>query len=129
MATGPRSWRDSLPAMPWSPKAWISSRREARSSSRAARHPERAFNERFARIHSAASGDVAFDAGDRIGGACGLSPVAGIGPARGGLPHDSGDDFLSGREPRCDGLVGDRAPRTPVRPGSGIAADYLHELP
>ena len=55
-----------------------------------------------------------------------LLPVSAL-PA-GGLPDHPGRDLLSGREPRRDGLVGDRAARAPVRPDARAEPDDVDEL-
>ena len=63
-----------------------------------------------------------------LAGVVALPAAAGLGAAGGRLPDDPGRDVLPGRQPRRDGVVGDRAARAAVRPDAGAAADDVDEL-
>src|SRR5271169_1048582 len=72
-------------------------------------HPaEDQLDESVAAVYSAAGRHHTLDGRRPSGGLCCLSAIAGVRPAAGRLPHDSGADFLSGRQPGGHGLLGNR---------------------
>ena len=85
-------------------------------------------NESFAAIHPQADRDHPADGGDPARRPGGIQTVAGLGAARGRLSHHPGADVLSGREPRCDGVVGDGAAGAAVRAGARAQPDDLEQL-
>src|SRR5580692_2897826 len=84
--------------------------------------------ESFSTIYSAAGRHIVADGRDSSGRHGGVLSVAGVRASGSGLPDDSGDYVLSGREPGRDGLGGDRAARAAIRAGARTAANDLDEL-
>src|ERR1700756_302170 len=137
-----------MPAMLWSPTARINCRRAARSSRgnlllppclRARALPPAPTllslllpgdprDESLAAVYSAARCNHAPDGRRDSGGTGGLPPVASFRASAGGLPHHSGADVLSRRQPGCDGLLGYRAARTQLRANPRLVADDLDEF-
>src|SRR3954464_1177764 len=79
-------------------------------------------------IYSAAGGNIADDdrrAADRH---CGVPATAGFSVAGGGLSNYSGDDVLSWRRSNGDGVLGNRAPGTPVRTSPRTKSDDLDQF-
>ena len=67
-------------------------------------------------------------AGVLLAGFVGLQATARLGAAGSRLSHHSGAHLLSRRQSGGDGVVGDGAAGTPVRPGARPQADDLDEL-
>src|SRR5438093_4860409 len=72
--------------------------------------------------------DISFDGGNSARRFCRAYAIAGFGIAGSGLSDDPGRDVLSGCESGCHVVLGHRAARAPVRPGSGPEADDLDQF-
>src|SRR5215467_10188937 len=93
-----------------------------------ARSPEAPGDESVTAVHPAAGGHHVADGWRRSGGLGGLSPATSVRASTGGLPHDSGANVLSRRQPGSDGLFGHRATRAPIRPNSRSESDDFYEF-
>src|SRR6516164_2992636 len=102
--------------------------RFCRMGLRRAPRREAPVDESVTAVRPAAGGHHIIDGGSDAGRLCSLPAVAGVGLAAGGLSDDSGDHFLSRRQPGSDGLLGDRAARAKLRADSRLAADDLDEF-
>ena len=90
--------------------------------------PEEMRDESVTAVYFAAGRDHAPDGRHSAGGLRGLPPASRFRSSAGRLPHHSGADVLSRRQPGRDGLLGHRAARAPVRPDSRPEPDDLDEL-
>src|SRR3954447_26025047 len=124
---------------------WTSFKREAKLSlANGALHPKlvehsshfrklsatlrKARDESIPAIHHAAGGNSPADGCPSADWHRCLSRAASFSPAASRLSDNSSYDFLSRREPRCDGVVGYFAAGTPIWSGPGAHADDLEQL-
>src|SRR5258708_2022250 len=85
-------------------------------------------NESVTAVHSTAGRHHPLD-GRRPSGGLGRFPaIAHLGVAASRLPHDSGTDVLSRRQPRSNGFFGDGSSRAPIRTNSRFESDDFHEF-
>lgn len=94
---------------------------------RISRTPRGTANEPVQAIHTAACSHIPAYDRHPAGRHRRLSTTLRVRLAGGGLPDDRGRDVLSGRRTGRDGLIGDRAAGTPIRPGAGPEPDDLHQ--
>src|SRR5713226_3806646 len=90
--------------------------------------PEDPRDESVAAVHSMAGRHHALDGGRppyRLGD---LPGIARLRIATSRLPHDSSADVLSRSQSRCNGLLGYRSARAPVRPDTRPEPDDLDQL-
>src|SRR5262249_44118438 len=90
--------------------------------------PGRRRHESVADFHPPAGGHGPADCRNPAGRRARLPPATGLRPPPGRLPHDPDRHLLPGRQPRRHGLVGDDAPRAPVRPITRAQADDVYQL-
>src|SRR5271170_6786546 len=98
------------------------------AGNRAATNREDRRVEPLSPIYSAAGSHVPADASDSACWILGLHATAGFCIARGGLPHHTGGDVLSGCEPGRYGFGRNRTARETVWAGAGVESDDLDEL-
>src|SRR5690349_11584245 len=79
-------------------------------------------------VHFAAGLHHVVVGGDFANRFCRVPATACFRASTGRLPHDSGTNLLSRREPGCDGVIGNRAARASVWPSPRTEPDDLHEL-
>ena len=93
-----------------------------------ARHRRSARHERVFALHPAAHRNIAARGRRHAGRHSRLPVAAGVLAAAGRLPHHPGHHPASGREPRRDGVTGDRAARAQFRADSLAPGDDVLEL-
>src|SRR4029450_12372603 len=79
--------------------------------------------ESFSPLHPTSGRAIPADGGDSARWCSRLLPTAGVSVAASRLPHDSGADVLSRRQPGRDRVGHYGTPRTAVRPGTRLEAD------
>src|ERR1700677_1638319 len=96
-----------------------------RKASRRTRTPN---DESITAVYFAAGRNHAVDDRHSVGGLRRLSRTADFSAAASRLPHNSGTDILSGRQPGCDDVVRDGATGAPVRADPRFESDDVDEL-